>query len=85
MPFMNSDRLSVEERTALLQGGTAEERGGEICACFGISRVSVETAIHQGAQSIDAVASATRAGSNCGSCRPEIRALLRARRVHQAA
>ena len=85
MPFMNADRLSFEERTALLQGGTAEERGGEICACFGISRASVETAIDRGAQSIDAVASATRAGSNCGSCRPEIRSLLRARRLHQAA
>jgi assimilatory nitrate reductase catalytic subunit len=85
VPFMKSDRLSVEERTALLQGGAAEERGGEICACFGISRASVEAAIDRGAQSIDAVVSATRAGSNCGSCRPEIRSLLRARRVHQAA
>lgn len=85
MPFMASDRLSVEKRTALLQGGSAEERGGEICACFGISRASVERAIDDGAQSMDAVACATKAGSNCGSCRPEIRSLLRARRVRQAA
>ena len=51
----------------------------------GISRATVETAIHKGAESIDAVACATRAGSNCGSCRPEIRALLRGRRALQAA
>jgi len=85
MPFMMADRLTVEQRDALLQGGAPVERGGEICACFGISRASVEAAIDQGAQSIDAVACATRAGSNCGSCRPEIRSLLRARRVRQAA
>lgn len=78
MPFMMADRLNVEQRDALLRGGATIERGGEICACFGISRAAVETAIDQGAQSIDAVASATRAGSNCGSCRPEIRSLLRA-------
>jgi assimilatory nitrate reductase catalytic subunit len=85
MPFMTSDRLTVEERAVLLQGGSAEERGGEICACFGISRASVEHAIDRGAANMDAVACATKAGSNCGSCRPEIRSLLRARRVRQAA
>jgi len=85
MPFMHAERLSVEQRVMLLQGGVPTERGGEICACFGISRATVETAIHKGAESIDAVACATRAGSNCGSCRPEIRALLRGRRALQAA
>ena len=85
VPFMRADRLSAEQRDALLQGGATIERGGEICACFAISRAAIETAVDQGARSIDAVACATRAGSNCGSCRPEIRSLLRARRVAQAA
>jgi len=44
-----------------------------------------EAAIHDRADSIEAVARATRAGGNCGSCRPEIRALLRLRRLSQAA
>jgi assimilatory nitrate reductase catalytic subunit len=85
MPFMHAERLSTEQRTMLLQGGARIESGGEICACFGISRSAVEAAIHQGAETIDAVGLATRAGSNCGSCRPEIRALLRLRRALQAA
>ena len=85
MPFMHAERLSVEQRVMLLQGGVPTERGGEICACFGISRATVETAIHKGAELIDAVACATRAGSNCGCVVPKIRALLRGRRALQAA
>jgi assimilatory nitrate reductase catalytic subunit len=84
-PFMAKDRLTLQDRDALLRGGDAADRGGEICACFGVPCADVETAIAQGAQSLDAVGEATRAGTNCGSCRPEIRALLRARRLRKAA
>jgi assimilatory nitrate reductase catalytic subunit len=79
------DRLDLDRRNALLHGGQAEARGGEICACFGVSTAAVGAAIAHGATSLDAVSAATRAGSNCGSCRPEIRALLRASRARQAA
>ena len=85
-PFMAVGRLSVEQRnTLLLQGGDAADRGGEICACFGVSCAAVETAIADGAANLDAVGAITRAGTNCGSCRPEIRALLRAARPRKAA
>jgi assimilatory nitrate reductase catalytic subunit len=84
-PFMAIDRLSVDQRTALLQGGDAADRGGEMCACFGVSCNAVETAIAKGAASLDAVGTATRAGTNCGSCRPEIRLLLRTARMKKAA
>ena len=69
----------------LLQGGDAADRGGEMCACFGVSCNAVETAIARGATSLDAVGAATRAGTNCGSCRPEIRLLLRTARPKKAA
>jgi assimilatory nitrate reductase catalytic subunit len=84
-PFMAVARLSVERRNTLLHGGDAADRGGEICACFGVSCAAVETAIAEGAPSLDAVGTVTRAGTNCGSCRPEIRALLRSARVRKAA
>ena len=79
-PFMAIERMSVAERNALLQGGDSADRGGEMCACFGVSCAAVESAIAQGATTLDAVGSATQAGTNCGSCRPEIRQLLRAAR-----
>jgi assimilatory nitrate reductase catalytic subunit len=84
-PFMAVDRLTVEQRNALLRGGDAEDRGGEICACFGVSCHDIEGAIARGAASLDAIGDMTRAGSNCGSCRPEIRLLLRAARARRAA
>jgi assimilatory nitrate reductase catalytic subunit len=84
-PFMAIDRLTVAQRDLLLHGGDSEERGGELCACFGVSNHAVEVAIGDGAASLDAVAATTRAGSNCGSCRPEIRRLLRSARLKRAA
>ena len=84
-PFMAIDRLDVDRRNALLHGGDAADRGGKICACFGVSCGAVETCIADGATSLDSVGAATRAGTNCGSCRPEIRALLRSARAKKAA
>jgi assimilatory nitrate reductase catalytic subunit len=84
-PFMAIERFNVDQRAALLQGGDAADRGGEMCACFGVSCNAVETAIARGATSLDAVGTATRAGTNCGSCRPEIRLLLRTARLKKAA
>jgi assimilatory nitrate reductase catalytic subunit len=84
-PFMAIERLSVAQRNALLQGGDATDRGGEMCACFGVSCHAIEEAIADGATSLDAIGEVTCAGTNCGSCRPEIRALLRASRMKKAA
>jgi assimilatory nitrate reductase catalytic subunit len=84
-PFMNLERLSEADRRAVLSGGAAPAHGGEICACFAISQAAVLEAIAQGATSLATVGAATQAGTSCGSCRPEIRALLRAARERQAA
>ena len=84
-PFMATERLGVAERNALLRGGDAADRGGEICACFGVSCAAVEQVIAAGATTLDAVGAATSAGTNCGSCRSEIRGLLRGARLGRAA
>jgi assimilatory nitrate reductase catalytic subunit len=84
-PFLALGRLSADQRTALLQGGDVIDRGGEICACFGVSCAAVTAAIAGGAGSLEEVGATTRAGTNCGSCRPEIRALLRGARAREAA
>jgi assimilatory nitrate reductase catalytic subunit len=82
-PFMAAAQLDGEQRRILLHGGNAADRGGEICACLGVSIASVHAAIADGATTLDAVSAVTRAGTSCGSCRPEIRALLRAARPRQ--
>ena len=82
---MTPDRLSEAQRDELLHGGTDMHRGGEICACFGVSCGAVEAAIADGATSLAAIGAQTQAGTSCGSCRPELRALLRKARLAKAA
>lgn len=50
--------------------------GPTVCACFGVGRNSLIAAIAAGAQSVSALGERTCAGTNCGSCKPELAALL---------
>ena len=47
-----------------------------ICYCMKVHREELLTAIASGAQSIEALRDATRAGSGCGTCRSELLELL---------
>ena len=53
------------------------DRGPIVCVCHGIGSNQVRAAVDQGACSVAAIGAATSAGTNCGSCRPAISALLR--------
>ncbi len=56
---------------------SAAPAGRTVCACMNVSEVTILTTIRsQGLSSVDAVAKATKAGTNCGSCRSEIGDLL---------
>jgi len=73
------DVLNDAERSALLLGrpGQATPDGGRIvCACFGVGENTLKQAIAGGANSIEALGSRLKAGSNCGSCLPELKRLL---------
>ncbi|WP_043834462.1 molybdopterin-dependent oxidoreductase [Muricoccus aerilatus] len=65
---------------ALLAGRPADgpPPSPTLCVCHGVSQEAVRGAIRGGACSLAAVGEATRAGTGCGSCRPEIAALLAA-------
>jgi assimilatory nitrate reductase catalytic subunit len=58
-------------------GDDQPDEGAVICACFG---VGVNTILHgittQKLVSVDAIGRALRAGTNCGSCRPELKVLI---------
>jgi assimilatory nitrate reductase catalytic subunit len=66
-------------------GSGVRDPGPTVCACFEVGRNTILDAItQQRCASVDAVGAATRAGTNCGSCRPEIRGLLDATPAAQA-
>ena len=47
-----------------------------VCACHGVGLDVITASIAGGAHSVEAVGAACKAGTNCGSCIPEIRKLL---------
>jgi bacterioferritin-associated ferredoxin len=53
-----------------------------ICHCKAVTDKDIEAAIEDGARSTVDVALECRAGTGCGGCIPEVRRILRDRRVH---
>jgi assimilatory nitrate reductase catalytic subunit len=51
--------------------------GPTVCACFGVGLTVIREAIVSGAAtSPEAIGEALRAGTNCGSCVPELRRII---------
>ena len=80
--------ITAEERRSLLGGhppGQAVDHGPLVCSCHAVGRKVIEAAIADGCTSAAAIGERTRAGTNCGSCLPELRALLANRPARLAA
>jgi len=73
------DVLDMPTRASLLTGvprnGSADA-GRQICACFGVGESAIRAAIAGGCSSVEGIGRRLKAGTNCGSCVPEIKALL---------
>jgi nitrite reductase (NADH) large subunit len=50
--------------------------GAQICNCNGVTKGRIVTAVRDGCLTLKALCDATRAGSGCGSCKPQIQAVL---------
>jgi len=73
------EKLSPDQRMSLLAGVPPKgevDCGKAVCSCFGVGENTIKQAIRKGANSVEAIGKALNAGTNCGSCIPEIRALL---------
>ena len=74
------DALDDSARAAILAGRPAkagEEPGPIVCSCFSVGRSTLLRAIRtQELVTADAIGKTLRAGTNCGSCVPELKALL---------
>jgi len=74
------EALSPQDRIGLLSGRAREpvaDPGPTVCSCFGVGRNTIRIAIEKhGLKEAAEVTACVKAGGNCGSCVPEIRALL---------
>ncbi|MEM6391049.1 MAG: molybdopterin dinucleotide binding domain-containing protein, partial [Pseudomonadota bacterium] len=78
-----------EEVGSVLIGRTpadVPDPGAVLCSCFGVGINTIARAVEdQGLLSVDDIGSALRAGTNCGSCKPELARLLKSLTLPQAA
>ena len=76
-------------RRGLLAGRAndgAADQGPIICACFAVGRNRIIEAVTAGAcHSVEAIGAALRAGTNCGSCIPELRRIIAGETARHAA
>jgi len=71
--------LADMDRAALLAGrplDPALDTGAVVCACFGVGRNTLVKAINGGCGDTRALGEKLKAGTNCGSCVPELRRLI---------
>ncbi|MFL6838705.1 MAG: molybdopterin-dependent oxidoreductase [Bradyrhizobium sp.] len=74
-----ADALNDDQRRMLLSGKSADglaSAGPIVCACFGVGRTTICDAIAAGAQSAAEIGAKLEAGTNCGSCIPELKRLI---------
>jgi assimilatory nitrate reductase catalytic subunit len=84
-----AETLSEEARRVLLSGRSADglvSTGPIVCACFSVGLATIRAAIEAGAPaSIEGIGEALRAGTNCGSCLPELKRLMSEAGIEPAA
>jgi assimilatory nitrate reductase catalytic subunit len=74
-----ADSLTEDERRMLLSGHSTAgivSSGPVVCACFGVGRASICDAIASGGNTVAEIGARLKAGTNCGSCIPELKRLI---------
>jgi assimilatory nitrate reductase catalytic subunit len=74
-----TEALSDDQRRMLLSGKSTNgsaSAGSVVCACFGVGRTSICDAIAAGAGTSAEIGAKLKAGTNCGSCIPELKQLI---------
>ncbi|MGE9009660.1 molybdopterin-dependent oxidoreductase [Leptospira interrogans] len=74
-----ADALSNDQRRMLLSGKSIDglaNAGPIVCACFGVGRITICDSIAAGARSAADIGAKLKAGTNCGSCIPELKRLI---------
>jgi assimilatory nitrate reductase catalytic subunit len=78
--LLQQESVTEQERRWILTGqppGQMEDQGRIVCACFGVGEKMIQKAIiEQRITTLEQLGDMLNAGTNCGSCRPELQALL---------
>jgi len=87
--LFEAENVGDAQRRAVLSGKSTDglaDPGPVICACFGVGLNVIRAAIGSGAASnVEEIGKALRAGTNCGSCLPELKRIVSHERIAQTA
>ncbi len=78
VPARRSDLLFPSAGDALMTGVMDLSDDAQVCNCNGVCKGEIVEAVAGGATSIKAVGNANRAGTGCGSCKPQVQELIQA-------
>ena len=83
----NDATLDTTHRRRLLAGcdDGAVDTGPVVCSCHQVGQASIVKAIHAGDTSVEALGARLACGTQCGSCLPELKAILEEERPHARA
>ncbi|WP_291150260.1 (2Fe-2S)-binding protein, partial [Ensifer sp. SSB1] len=76
---LSASHADLRMRFALVAGRPGADRpdpGATVCSCFNVGVNQIVAAVRGGCRSVEAVGQAVSAGTNCGSCRAEIRGII---------
>ncbi|MCO6186941.1 nitrate reductase [Rhizobium sp. L1K21] len=79
---------NTRTRFAIAAGRPGQDQpdpGAIVCSCFSIGINQITSAIEAGHATVEAIGECTKAGTNCGSCRSEIRGMIHEHRLPAAA
>jgi assimilatory nitrate reductase catalytic subunit len=80
-----ADAMAPAQRRMVLSARSADglpDAGPIVCSCFGVGLNAIRGALGSGAAaSVEEIGKALRAGTNCGSCLPELRRIVQGSNV----
>ncbi len=65
-------------------GADVADKGATVCSCFGVGANEIAAAVRRGCGTVMAIGEALQAGTNCGSCRAEIRSIIETQNLQAA-
>src|SRR5262245_28381687 len=75
--LFEAEAIADRERQTLLSGrNNLPDPGPLVCACFAVGLAGIEKAVASGAATVEKIGKLLRAGTNCGSCVPELKKIV---------
>jgi assimilatory nitrate reductase catalytic subunit len=77
--MLSKSHADIRAKLAIVAGRPGADQpdpGATVCSCFSVGVNQITAAVLNGCSTVESIGTALRAGTNCGSCRAEIRGII---------